>query len=698
MIKTENLCKTYPNKGKGTIALKNISLSFPSTSLVVLSGSSGSGKTTLLNILGGMDSPSGGCFSFCGSKIESNAADSYRRKNVGFVFQDYNLINEASIKNNLKMAFEIDGRKPNDELIAHYLALVGLPDENESIDELLSKKPNELSGGQRQRVAISRALIKEPSVLLLDEPTGSLDKDNSIRLLELLKEISKKRLVLLSTHDLDVAKPYADRIISLKSGEVVNDKTINNPDEKETDEGNKEKGSPWYSFICSLKTAIRGMLKNPIRLVSSIILSSLACGALGVALSLNVADEGKVAIRTQYEQSNKKFFFIGSSSERLENGETKKSECGFSTQQREKIASFNGGNEPIYLSKSGIQYDRSSVIGRSSFNSESPYARFLFTSYDYVMEIDEKANEENGVLVRSELLNESTICRLPNNYEEIALTDMQADYLYRYGYYNTETKEEVLFRSFDEIIGCKIDGLSITGIFKTEENIMDWFALDDLTPSKGKDIDSKEMRLAAGYSPGKYLIAKPGFSKEKGKQPTLAMLRLSGNLENELSLRSSLSYDDNNIHYYCYLAGRYSGFSSRIAIINDFAKVVIFGIVTCFVIVGMILSLNFFHTNIKEMERELGIMKALGAKKSSTISTVFTQGAIIAIIEFILSLIVCLIGSLIFNLELSISILELSAIPLLGMLALIVLTMLIVSSFSSLRALTKKPIDIIENK
>ena len=176
------------------------------------------------------------------------------------------------------------------------------------------------------------------------------------------------------------------------------------------------------------------------------------------------------------------------------------------------------------------------------------------------------------------------------------------------------------------------------------------------------------------------------------------MLRLSGNLENELSLRSSLSYDDNNIHYYCYLAGRYSGFSSRIAIINDFAKVVIFGIVTCFVIVGMILSLNFFHTNIKEMERELGIMKALGAKKSSTISTVFTQGAIIAIIEFLLSLIFCLIGSLIFNLELSISILELSAIPLLGMLALIVLTMLIVSSFSSLKALTKKPIDIIENK
>ena len=137
MIKTENLCKTYPNKGKGTIALKNISLSFPSTSLVVLSGSSGSGKTTLLNILGGMDSPSGGCFSFCGSKIESNAADSYRRKNVGFVFQDYNLINEASIKNNLKMAFEIDGRKPNDELIAHYLALVGLPDANESLGELL---------------------------------------------------------------------------------------------------------------------------------------------------------------------------------------------------------------------------------------------------------------------------------------------------------------------------------------------------------------------------------------------------------------------------------------------------------------------------------------------------------------------------------------------------------------------------------
>ncbi|MBR6226444.1 MAG: ATP-binding cassette domain-containing protein [Bacilli bacterium] len=698
MLETKNLGKTYLNKGKTTAALKNISLSFPSTSLIVLSGQSGSGKTTLLNILGGMDSPTEGTFSFEGLEIERKTVDSFRKNSIGFVFQDYNLIEDASIRGNLNMAFEINGRKPDEKLIAHYLKLVRLPDENESLEELLIKKPNELSGGQRQRVAIARALIKEPSVLLLDEPTGSLDKDNSISLIKVLKDISKNRLVLLSTHDMDVARPYADRIISLKNGEVIDDKTIISPNETEPNQDDKRKGSTWYSLLCSLKTAFRGMLKNPIRLISSIILSSLACGGLGVALSLNTADEGKISIRTQYEQSDKKFFFVGSLSEKLENGEAKKRECSFSKEQREKLTAFNGGNEPIYLSKSGVQYDRSSVIGRSSFNSESPYARFLFTSYDYVMEIDEEANQKNGVLTKSELLSEETMCRLPENYGEIALTDMQADYLYRYGYYNTENKEEVLFSSFDEIIGQKIDGLSITGIFKTEENIMDWFALDDLTPGKNKDADSKEMRLAAGYSPGKYLIAKPGFSRDRGKQPTLAMLRLSGNLKNELALRSSLSYDSADAHYSCYLAGRYSGFSSRIQIISDFAKVVIFGVITCFVVIEMILSLNFFHTNIKEMERELGIMKALGAKKSTTITTIFTQGFIIAAIEFILSLVVCAIGNLIFNLKLSISILELSAIPFLGMLALIVLTMLIVSSFSSLKALTKKPIDIIENK
>lgn len=699
MLETKNLGKTYLNKGKTTAALKNISLSFPSTSLIVLSGQSGSGKTTLLNILGGMDSPTEGTFSFEGFEIERKTVDSFRKNSIGFVFQDYNLIEDASIRGNLNMAFEINGRKPDEKLIAHYLKLVRLPDENESLEELLIKKPNELSGGQRQRVAIARALIKEPSVLLLDEPTGSLDKDNSISLIKVLKDISKNRLVLLSTHDLDVARPYADRIISLKNGELVGDETFNSPKETKVTKNNREKGSFWNSFVCSLKTALRGMLKNPVRLVSSIILSSLACGALGVALSLNAADEGKVAIRTQYEQSDKSFFFVNSTAKQLENGELKHHETGFSSEQKKLLSNYNGGNDPIYLCKSGVSYERSSVIGRSAKNHCNPFARFLYTSYDYVMEIDEQSNKANNVLSRSDLLSDQTMCRLPETYEEIAITDMQAHYLFKYGGYDTETKEKVYFDSMDSLIGFKIDGLAITGVFKTEEDINYWLPMDVFKGYEQMyDYETNEMRLAEGFSPGKYLIAKPGFARERGKNPSMAMLRLSGNINKDLSLRSSLSYDVNDTNYFCYYTGRYTGFTSKINVISEFARVVIFGVITCFVIIGMILSLNFFHTNIKEMERELGIMKALGAKNSSTISTVFTQGFIIAAIEFILSLIVCVIGNLIFNLKLSISILELSAIPIFGMLALIVLTMLIVSSFSSLKALTKKPIDIIENK
>ena len=699
MLETKNLCKTYLNKGKTTAALKNISLSFPSTSLIVLSGQSGSGKTTLLNILGGMDFPSDGSCSFRGAEIKRRLVDSYRKENIGFVFQDYNLINDASIKNNLRMAFEIDGKKPNDDIMTEYLKLVGLPDENESLEELFLKKPNELSGGQRQRVAIARALIKNPSILLLDEQTGSLDKKNSINLLNLLKQLSKSRLVILSTHDIDVAKPYADRIISLKNGEVIGDETIHVSQEKiNSVRAGKEKQSPLYSFLCSLKTALRGLLKNPVRLISSVLLSCLTCGAFGVALSLNAADEGKVAIRTQYEQSNKAFFFVNSSMESASNGISQQ-ECGFSSEQKKLLSNYNGGNDPIYLCKSGVSYERSSVIGRSAKNHCNPFARFLYTSYDYVMEIDEQSNKANNVLSRSDLLSDQTMCRLPETYEEIAITDMQAHYLFKYGGYDTETKEKVYFDSMDSLIGFKIDGLAITGVFKTEEDINYWLPMDVFKGyEQVYDYETNEMRLAAGFSPAKYLIAKPGFARERGKNPSMAMLRLSGNIDKDLSLRSSLSYDVNDTNYFCYYTGRYTGFTNKINVISEFARVVIFGVITCFVIIGMILSLNFFHTNIKEMERELGIMKALGAKNSSTISTVFTQGSIIAAIEFILSLIVCLIGNLIFNLKLSISILELSAIPIFGMLALIVLTMLIVSSFSSLKALTKKPIDIIENK
>lgn len=222
MLQLQNVTKTYKTKAGTVNALDDVSLTFPDAGLVFITGKSGCGKTTLLNVIGGLDGIDGGELIIQDKKFSTFSAkeyDSYRNTFIGFIFQEYNLLPEFTVEKNIKIAMELQGKKANEAEFEKLLQDV-------EISELKRRTPAELSGGQRQRVAIARALVKEPHIIMADEPTGALDSGTGIQVLDTLKKLSKDKLVIVVSHDREFAEKYADRIIQLVDGKVAQDITF----------------------------------------------------------------------------------------------------------------------------------------------------------------------------------------------------------------------------------------------------------------------------------------------------------------------------------------------------------------------------------------------------------------------------------------------------------------------------------------
>ena len=219
MLEIKNLSKIYiTKKKKKVLALNNVSFTLPDKGLVFIVGKSGSGKSTLLNMISGLDEITDGDIIADGNslvKMKRYALEKYLSTYIGFVFQDYHLLDEFTVLDNVQLAEDISSNTNNSMEI---LKLVGL-------EEMASRYPKELSGGQKQRVAIARALVKNPHVILADEPTGNLDVKSTKQIFEILTEISKSRLVVVVSHNLKDANEYADRIIELREGQVISDRS-----------------------------------------------------------------------------------------------------------------------------------------------------------------------------------------------------------------------------------------------------------------------------------------------------------------------------------------------------------------------------------------------------------------------------------------------------------------------------------------
>lgn len=222
MLELHDITKVYKTKSENVVALNKVNLTFGETGMVFVTGKSGSGKTTLLNVVGGLDAFDGGDLVVKGrnfAEFKQSDFDDYRNTFIGFVFQEYNLLDEMSVEKNISLAMELQGSKKDVERINEILRQVDL-------EGLNNRRPSELSGGQKQRVAIARALVKNPKIILTDEPTGALDTNSGVQVMNLLKDLSRERLVIIVSHNMDLARAYADRIIEMQDGEVVRDYTL----------------------------------------------------------------------------------------------------------------------------------------------------------------------------------------------------------------------------------------------------------------------------------------------------------------------------------------------------------------------------------------------------------------------------------------------------------------------------------------
>ena len=267
MLQLIDIKKEYKFAGGEVHALKGISLSFGKNDFVSILGASGCGKTTLLNIIGGLDKYTSGDLIINGKstkEFDDRDWDTYRNHSIGFIFQSYHLIPHQTILQNVELALTISGvsKEERRKRAIEALDRVGLKDR-------INNRPNQLSGGQAQRVAIARALINDPEIVLADEPTGALDSVTSVQIMELLKEISKDRLVIMVTHNPELAKEYSTRIIDLKDGLVINDERFDGREEEEpsapaeepeqkTNKGKKKKSSMSFgmAFMLSLKNLL----------------------------------------------------------------------------------------------------------------------------------------------------------------------------------------------------------------------------------------------------------------------------------------------------------------------------------------------------------------------------------------------------------------------------------------------------------
>ena len=281
MLQIKNISKQYKTGSLVQKALDNVSLDLRDSEFVAVLGPSGSGKTTLLNIIGGLDRYDSGELiinSVSTKEYKNKDWDSYRNHSIGFVFQSYNLIQHQSVLANVELALTIGGVSRGERKKRAKKAL-----EDVGLAQHIHKRPNQLSGGQMQRVAIARALVNDPDILLADEPTGALDSQTSIQVMELLKEVAKDRLVVMVTHNPELAQEYATRIIRLKDGHVTDDSDPFYPQTEKVN-GSAKQGRAKMSFRTSLALSFNNLRTKKGRTILTSFAGSI--GIIGIALIL----------------------------------------------------------------------------------------------------------------------------------------------------------------------------------------------------------------------------------------------------------------------------------------------------------------------------------------------------------------------------------------------------------------------------
>ena len=286
MLELKNITKDYLSGDMKVQALKGINLEFRKSEFVSILGQSGCGKTTLLNIIGGLDRYTKGDLIINGKstkKFRDKDWDAYRNYSVGFVFQNYNLIPHQTVLSNVELALTLSGvsKKERKQKAINALEKVGLKDQ-------IHKKPNQMSGGQMQRVAIARALVNDPDIILADEPTGALDTETSVQIMELLKEISQDKLIIMVTHNPELAEKYSSRIVKILDGKIVDDSNPYTEEDRKNETGIAKTGKTSMNYFTALSLSLNNLMTKKGRTFLTSFAGSI--GIIGIALIMSLSN------------------------------------------------------------------------------------------------------------------------------------------------------------------------------------------------------------------------------------------------------------------------------------------------------------------------------------------------------------------------------------------------------------------------
>lgn len=526
MLKLQNIKKDYITGDTAVHALKGVSIEFRKSEFVSILGHSGCGKTTLLNIIGGLDRYTDGDLFINGKSTKTYKDrdwDNYRNHSVGFIFQSYNLIPHQTVLSNVELALTLSGvsKQERRKRAEDALKKVGLGDQ-------LGKKPNQMSGGQMQRVAIARALVNDPEILLADEPTGALDSETSVQIMELLKEISKDRLVIMVTHNPELAKQYSTRIVKLLDGNITDDSDPYGGEE--TVKAEKAEGKrPSMSFLTALSLSLNNLMTKKARTFLTSFAGSI--GIIGIALILSVSNGVNAYIQKVEEDTLSSYPITiekaGMDVSRLVKDLMGKNEAP-EDREKDKIYSNNIMTEMMTTMVNGISENnlvllKAHIEKTPEFESNTSEIEY---KYSTVMNIyDEKGNRVNPNTVFTTVFGESAAQsqqysgmssfsntevwtrlfdnseflekqydviagRMPEKYNEIVLAidknNQISDYtLYSLGLKDVKELEEMMKKaqngekiepteevtySYDDILNLKFKLLCNTDYFEKSEN------------------------------------------------------------------------------------------------------------------------------------------------------------------------------------------------------------------------------------
>lgn len=563
ILNLKNIKKEYKiNRKYNEVIFKNLNLSFKSGEFVCILGESGTGKSTLMNIIGGLDSDYEGNIFIDDVNLRSINLDNYRRDNIGFIFQNFNLVSNLTILENVMIKLDMSKMSLSDKILKSKEILKEL-----GLEKEMQKKPNELSGGQKQRVAIARTLVTDPDIILADEPTGALDSANSIKVLEILKEISKKgKLVIVVTHSKRVLD-YSSRLITIDDGCVLTDEIINDVNVESKHVSTKQKK---ISFLASIKFGIRNIINNLKRNILISLASSI--GVIGIILSLYIGDGVKNYIDKEINsKADPRILDV------KKKGTNELYEVDYFN--NEDINKISGIKNVENLYKQAIYTNSVSI----SFNNQK-YDLVTFSSYNKINEdeLEEGKIPKDNEIVISKYLADKMVS--DENYTNILGKEIDL-----YILDNSSTEPFII---------C--EKVKVSGIYKRDK----------------LSIIADSMYGYISYSN----LGKIYTKNSKNLMPT--------NISVEVNNKDNVEIVKNNINKLEFECTSSSNLLDDIYSYLDVATFILSSFSILSLVVSSIMIMIIMHINVVERTKEIGILRSLGARKKD-IKRIFQSEALI---------------------------------------------------------------------